>query len=415
MTEQIKIDFEKTIKASDLSEGDVSLKKKFLNNFIIKGFPSKKLENWKFLDINQIIKKDIGELSFFNDYSPLNKLDESVFVKDLEHNKIVFINGKVERINFKYEDQDKIEINESSKLEDKFKNSNSLIDLNNAFINKIYKILVKKDYSLKKPLIVYHLTNNEIQSKNINIRLQFQLEQNSSLRLIDFFNHNSEKNFINVFYNFELKKNAILKNYKLDRLQNKNIQYSFNNINQDENSVSETFLLSAGSSFLKNEINCNLNGEYSSAFVNGIFSIKDNQHHEIRTTINHLVENTKSYQLIKSVLGKNSKAAYQGKIFVDQKAQKTDGYQLSRAILLDETSEFNAKPELEIYADDVKCSHGSASGSLDENSIFYLMSRGLNYQQSKELLINGFILEVIENITDIEIKDLIKKIIGLNE
>jgi len=415
MTEQIKIDFEKTIKASDLSEGDVSLKKKFLNSFITKGFPSKKLENWKFLDISQIIKKDIGELSFFNDYSPNNKVDESVFVKDLEHNKIVFINGKVERINFNYEDQDKIEINESSKLEDKFKNSNSLIDLNNAFINKIYKILVKKDYSLKKPLIVYHLTNNEIQSKNINLRLQFQLEQNSSLRLIDFFNHNSEKNFINVFYNFELKKNAILKNYKLDRLQNKNIQYSFNNINQDENSVSETFLLSAGSSFLKNEINCNLNGKYSSAFVNGIFSIKDNQQHEIRTTINHLVENTKSYQLIKSVLGKNSKAAYQGKIFVDQKAQKTDGYQLSRAILLDETSEFNAKPELEIYADDVKCSHGSASGSLDENSIFYLMSRGLNYQQSKELLINGFILEVIENITDIEIKDLIKKMIGLKE
>ena len=415
MTEQIKIDFEKTIKASDLSEGDVSLKKKFLNSFITKGFPSKKLENWKFLDISQIIKKDIGELSFFNDYSPLNKLDESVFVKDLEHNKIVFINGKLERINFKYEDQDKIEINESSKLEDKFKNSNSLIDLNNAFINKIYKILVKKDYSLKKPLIVYHLTNNEIQSKNINIRLQFQLEQNSSLRLIDFFNHNSEKNFINVFYNFELKKNAILKNYKLDRLQNKNIQYSFNNINQDENSVSETFLLSAGSSFLKNEINCNLNGKYSSAFVNGIFSIKDNQQHEIRTIINHLVENTKSYQLIKSVLGKYSKAVYQGKIFVDQKAQKTDGYQLSRAILLDETSEFNAKPELEIYADDVKCSHGSASGSLDENSIFYLMSRGLNYQQSKELLINGFILEVIENITDIEIKDLIKKMIGLKE
>ena len=415
MTEQIKIDFEKVIKASDLSENDVNLKKKFLNNFIAKGFPSKKIENWKFLDINQIIKKDIGELSFFNDYSPLDKADESFFVKDLEHNKIVFINGNIERINFDYEDQDKIEINESSKLEDKFKNSNSLIDLNNAFTNKICKILVKKDYSLKKPLIVYHLTSNEIKSKNINLRLQFQLEQNSSLRLIDFFNHNSEKNFINIFYDFELKKNAILKNYKLDKLQNKNIQYSFNNINQDENSVSETFLLSAGSSFLKNEINCNLNGKYSSAFVNGIFSIKDNQQHEIRTIINHLVENTKSYQLIKSVLGKNSKAVYQGKIFVDQKAQKTDGYQLSRAILLDETSEFNAKPELEIYADDVKCSHGSASGSLDENSIFYLMSRGLNYQQSKELLINGFILEVIENITDIEIKDLIKKMIGLKE
>ena len=136
------------------------------------------------------------------------------------------------------------------------------------------------------------------------------------------------------------------------------------------------------------------------------FSLNNNQQHEIRSTINHLTENTKSYQLIKSVLGKESKAVYQGKILVNSKAQKTDGYQLSKAILLDETSEFNAKPELEIYADDVKCSHGSASGSLDENSIFYLMSRGLNYHQSKELLINGFLLDVIEKITDSEIKNL---------
>ena len=247
------------------------------------------------------------------------------------------------------------------------------------------------------------------------MRLEFQLEENSSLRLVDFFNDVSEKNFMNVFYNFHLDKNAILKNYKIDKKQNKNIKYSYNNIDQEENSVSETFILSVGSDFLKNEINCNLKGNYSSAFVNGIFSLVNNQQHEIRTTVNHLTENTKSYQLIKSVLGKGSKAIYQGKIFVDSKAQKTDGYQLSNAILLDETSEFNAKPELEIYADDVKCSHGSASGSLDENAIFYLMSRGLNYQQSKELLINGFILDVIEKITDPEIKNLIKNLIGLKE
>ena len=229
------------------------------------------------------------------------------------------------------------------------------------------------------------------------------------------FNDGAENNFINIFYNFDLKENAILKNYKIDKVQNKNIRYSYNNIEQDDNSVSETFILSSGSNFSKNEINCNLKGEYSSAFVNGIFSLNDEQHHEVRTIINHLVENTKSYQLIKSVLGKNSKSAYQGKIFVDSKAQKTDGYQLSKAILLDETSEFNAKPELEIYADDVKCSHGSASGSLDENSIFYLMSRGLNYQQSKELLINGFLLDVVEKITDTEIKNLVKNMIGLKQ
>ena len=166
---------------------------------------------------------------------------------------------------------------------------------------------------------------------------------------------------------------------------------------------------------MKNEINCNLKGRYSSAFVNGIFSLKDKNHHEIRTSINHLIDNTKSYQLIKSVLENESKAVYQGKIFVDSKAQKTDGYQLSKAILLNETTEFNAKPELEIYADDVKCSHGSASGSLNDDAIFYLMSRGLNYTKAKKLLINGFLLEVVEKITDSQIKNLIKNMIGLKE
>ena len=151
----------------------------------------------------------------------------------------------------------------------------------------------------------------------------------------------------------------------------------------------------------------------SSAFVNGIFYLNNDKHHEIRTIINHLTENTKSYQLIKGVLDDSSKAVYQGKIFVNSKAQKTDGYQLSKAILVDETTEFNAKPELEIYADDVKCSHGSASGSLDENSIFYLMSRGLSYKEARELLINGFLVEVINQITDEPIKKLIKNLYGL--
>jgi len=415
MSEQLQSDFDKLVKTSKFSNEEIQFKKNFLNNFIKNGFPNRKQEDWKFLDISQIIKKNISDLSFFNDYSQSNKIDLSVLVDGLEHNKIIFINGKIEKIDFNFEDQNKIEIIDETKKDISFDYENSLIDLNSAFTDKVFKILIKKNYSLKKPLIIYHSINDEIKSTNINLRLDFELGENSCLKLIDYFSNNTAKNFINIFYNFNLEKDSILKNYKIDKFINNNLKYSFNNIEQDNNSVSETFILSAGSDYFKNEINCNLNGEYSSAFINGIFSLKENQQHEIRTTINHLVENTKSYQLIKSVLGKNSKSAYQGRIFVNSKAQKTDGYQLSKAILLDETSEFNAKPELEIYADDVKCSHGSASGSLDENSIFYLMSRGLNYQQSKELLINGFLMDVVEKITDVEIKNLIINIIGLKQ
>ncbi len=414
MEKQLRTDFKKIVDSSNFSEKEIITKEKYLNKFIQNGFPGKKNEDWKFLDLNQVIKSNIKNLDYFNENLP-NEVDPKIYVDGLEHNKIVFINGRIEKIDFKYEESDKFEIKDQFDSKNLLNDVNSLVDLNSALTNKYYKFQVKKHYTLKKPVIIYSLTTSKISSKNINIRLDFDLESNSSLKIIDYSIDKSENNFVNIVYNFNLEKDAILKNYKLDKEENNNIKYSYNNINLDTNSVAENFVLSLGSSFIKNEINCNLNGKYSSAFVNGIFNLDNNKNHEIRTSINHLNENTKSYQLIKSVLGENTKSAYQGKIFVKSNAQKTDGYQLSKAILLSDNAEFNAKPELEIYADDVKCSHGSASGSLNQDSIFYLMSRGLNYKEAKELLINGFLLDVVEKITDNEIKNLIKNIMGLKE
>ena len=223
MREQLVTDFDKIISDSNFSKKDIELKRISLDKFIEDGFPTKKKEDWKFLDINRAIEKNIGQLDFYNDYSFQNKIDTSSFVKGLEHNKIVFINGRIEKIDFKSEDNNKIEIIEESNLSNKFNNINSLINLNNAFTNKNYKINVKENYSLKKPLIVYHLTTNKIYKKNINLRLNFNLESNSSLRLIDYFEDNSKDNFINIFYNFDLEKNSILKNYKIDHKDNKNV------------------------------------------------------------------------------------------------------------------------------------------------------------------------------------------------
>ena len=411
MENRIKLDFDKTFKEV-LPKEELDIKQKYLNNFLKDGFPSKKKENWKFSDLNQIISKNIGELNFYNNFS--NKTDNLSFINKFEHNKIIFVNGKIENIDFNFEDKNKINISNDKKLNIRSEN-NSLLTLNNMFNENNCLITVKSNYKLKRPLIIYHLINNEAKSTNINLQLNFLLEANSSLKLIDVFNDKSQKNFINIFYNFDLKKDAILKNFKVDSGENNNVQYSYNNIEQDTNSISETFILSRGSKFIKNEINCNLKEKFSSAFVNGVFSLSGENHHEIRSQINHLSENTKSYQLIKSVMSDKSKSVYQGKIYVDKIAQKTDGYQLSKAILLNDETEFNAKPELEIYADDVKCSHGSASGNLNENSIFYLRSRGLTYDEAKKLLIKGFLLDVIEKITDNEIKEFIKEIMGFKE
>ena len=414
MEQKLKTDFDKFISTSNFSNQEIKLKKEALDNFLKNGFPSRKLENWKFSDINQIIQKNIGELAFYNDYNIENEINDDIFIKEIEHNKIVIVNGKVERLSFEYEESDKINLTTLDNFNQNSNDDNSLLSLNNSFSNKIYNILVKKNYSFKKPLIIYQITNEKVSNTNINFQLNFELEENSSIKIINLSDDNSEKNFINNLFNFNLGKNAILKNYKIDKKSNTNIKYDYSSITQKENSISETFIFSSGSDYIKNEVSCNLEGQYSSAFINGIHLLSKNKHHEIRTNTNHLYENTKSYQLIKSVIDDSSKSVYQGKIYVDSKAQKTDGYQLSKAVLLNEQAEFNAKPELEIYADDVKCSHGSASGSLDEDSIFYLMSRGLDQKTAKELLINGFLLDVVEKITDEEIKKLLKNMIGLN-
>ena len=161
--------------------------------------------------------------------------------------------------------------------------------------------------------------------------------------------------------------------------------------------------------FNKIDLDINLKKENSNCFVLSGLNLGQGEHQEIKTKINHLAPNCKSYQKIKKVLDGESNGVYQGKIFVKNVAQKTDAYQLSKALILDDRAEFDAKPELEIYADDVKCSHGSSSGSIDEDAIHYLRTRGIQPADAKKLLISGFLNEIFENIPDEKIKIFLEK------
>ncbi|MDA9071745.1 Fe-S cluster assembly protein SufD [Candidatus Pelagibacter sp.] len=412
--EQLKIDFDKVIESLKLSKENINSRTFFFNQFVENGFPNKKIEDWKFSDLSKIISSNIENLRFHSDLKS-SQIDETIFIDKFLHNKIVFLNGTISKVDFSHEDETKVLPTRDLNQNENFKEVNPLVSLNNALTANYIRVTVKENYSFNRPLIIYNITTKDLNSTALNLKTDIVLEKNSSLKVINLFDDNSENNFINIVQNFDIAQDATLKNYKIDHKINSNIKYFYNNINLEKNSISENFILSTGSKFIKNEINCNLNNEYSSAFINGILNLTKSQHHEIKTNINHLAENTKSYQLIKSVLNDNAKGIYQGKIYVDSKAQKTNGYQLSKALLLNENTEFDGKPELEIYADDVKCSHGATSGNLDEDAIFYLMSRGLSHQQSKELLINGFLMDAVEKITDEEIKNLIKIMIGITE
>ena len=412
MQTEIKSNFEKSLSEGDFSSLQKEIKEKNFNKFIEQGFPTKRIEDWKFSDLNQIISTSFENLDFSKKDNQ-SSIDDD-FVNEFEHNKIFFVNGNISKIDFSYENEEKIILNHNLEL-DKELNDNALLNLNNAFVSNYIKITVGKGYQFQKPLILYNYLTSDLDSCGLNMRLDINLEEDTSLNVINISNENIKNNFLNFRQKINIGKNSVLKNYSLDVNPTSNIKYSFKDIDLDKNSHLEYFILSKGSKFAKHDINCSLNNEYGSVVLNGIIDLDKKKHHEIKTLINHNEENCKSYQLIKSVLNENSKGVYQGKIYVNSKAQKTDGYQLSRALLLNENVEFNAKPELEIYADDVKCSHGSTSGNIDENSIFYLMSRGLSHAQSKKLLTNGFLNEVVEKITNEDVKSLVKKLTDIQE
>ncbi|MBT4415729.1 MAG: Fe-S cluster assembly protein SufD, partial [Flavobacteriaceae bacterium] len=399
-------------KEGNFSSSQKDIKEKNFNKFIEQGFPNKRIEDWKFSDLNQIISTNFESLDF-SKKDDQSSIDVD-FIHEFEHNKIVFINGSVSKVDLSYENENKIILNQDYELDEDL-SKNVLINLNTAFLNNCIKIRVNKGYKFQKPLILYNYFTSDLDSHGLNMRLDINLEDDTSLDVINISNKSPKSNFLNFRQKINIGKNSVLKNYSLDINPTSNIKYLYKDINLDQNSHLEYFILSKGSKFAKHDINCSLNNNHGSIALNGIIDLDNKKHHEIKTVINHNEENCKSYQLIKSVLSENSKGIYQGKIYVNSKAQKTDGYQLSRALLLNDDVEFNAKPELEIYADDVKCSHGSTSGNIDENSIFYLMSRGLSHDQSKKLLTNGFLNEAVEKITNMDVKSLIKKLTGIQE
>ena len=413
MENQIKQNYENFLLKEKFNESQINYKKINLENFFKKGFPNKRQEDWKFSDLNQIIETNIKNLNYISEIDNKDNIEQNP-IKDFDHNKIFIVNGQIVKSDLTHEDENKIMISEDQSIEEDDQ-KNSLLNLNNALVVKNYKIYVSDNYLAKKPLIIYHNVLENIKSSLVSLRLDIDLGKNSSLKVINIFNERSNNNLINIRQKINISENSILEKFILDQNENNNIRYAHTDINLQKNSHLELFILSKGSKFLKNDVICSLNDDHGSIALNGIINLNDTKHHEIKTVINHNEENCKSYQLIKTVLNDESKSVYQGKIFVNSKAQKTDGYQLSRALLLNQQTEFNAKPELEIYADDVKCSHGSTSGNLDENSIFYLMSRGLSLSQSKELLINGFLQEVAEKISDKQIQQLVKIIMGIQE
>ncbi len=408
MENLFNIDFKRIPSFNDKEAAE---REKNFELFLKRGFPNKKDENWKFSDLNYIIRKNFKNITNNDDY----KFDEKIeLINDFDHNKIILINGSLESCDLQFEESGKVTIESLKTFEgfyDKIKNN--LDYLNKALSTGGFNLEVQKDYKCKKPIIIYNYFTVNLDNKIINNSNKIKLSQNSELTIIDY-NIGGKSKFIkNTFEKINIDKGAVLKNIVLQKT--KSDGYFYRNISgtQDYNSSYQNFILSSGLKFNKIEIDMNLAKEKSSCYILSGLNLSKEEHQEIKTQINHLAPNCKSYQKIKNVLESDSNGVYQGKIFVKDVAQKTDAYQLSKALILNDKAEFNAKPELEIYADDVKCSHGSTSGSIDADAIHYLMTRGIELRTAKKLLIKGFLNEIFDNIPEEKIRTFLEKSIAI--
>ncbi len=407
MIEDFKISLKEIDKINLINQDDRNYRVKNLEFFNQKGFPTKKEEDWKFSDLREIFSKNFKRIDI-NDTQP----EENKFrlIKDFDHNYILLINGRLIRSDFKFEDKNKIKI--TGYKEENFsrkKSNNPLICLNNALSNEGYNLLIEKDYKFEKVLVIYNLFSEDLSEKILNNKNKITVNKNSELHTIEYtINRSKNKFFNNTYENIILNENAKFKNISIQAGRSEGYFHKFLNGSIKSDSNYSSFIFSSGLRFNKQDIKINLEGKNSDCEIRSALFLNKEDHQEIKTLVNHLVPNCKSFQKIKSVLDSNAKGVYQGKIFVKDIAQKTNAYQLSKALLISENSEFDSKPELEIYADDVKCSHGSTSGNVDENSIHYLMTRGLTKKEATQLLINGFLKEIISEIKSDTIKKFVE-------
>ena len=402
---------ELNFKIKDKSDKSHKLREANLSIFKKKGFPNKREEDWKFTDLEKVLSENFIELH--NEQQDYKK----PIVQDLKfsHNSITLINGKLESFDFKSEnlkDEKYLEINElnldqhlnfANKLKD-----NPMQNLNTALHEGGFYLNITSDYKFKHPIVIYNYFTGVLKNKMINNSESITMSKNSNATIIEYLIDESEGSFFkNTFKYINLEENASLNYYFINKNQSNNFFYEFSKIELLKNSNFKKYLFSSGMKFGKFECNIKLNGMNSSSDVYSGLFLGLNNHQEIKTNIQHLKPNCQSHQDIKNVLTSGSKGVFQGKIFVDQIAQKTNAYQLSKGLLLDEDSEFNTKPELEIYADNVKCSHGSTSGNIDKEALFYLKARGIEGKEAVKMIIRGFLESVLEKIKNKEIIDIL--------
>ena len=400
------------------------IRKKAIDTFEEKGFPTKKEEDWKYTSLNAIINKD---------YSISPKVDKEVkyekvreyFLHDIDSYKIVFIDGVFSSFLSKTT-HDGLDVCLLSSVLSKQKykaiieayynkiaSKDSITSLNTAFAKEGAYINIPNNKEVDKPIeIINFSTGNEtalmMQPRNLII-----VGENTHVQIIE--RHQSLSDnavFTNSVTEIFAEKRAYLDFYKIqnDKENASLIDNTF--IHQEQNSNCNVHTFSLGGKITRNNLNFSQNGEHCDSTLKGVTILKAKQHVDHNTLVNHISPNCESHQDYKGLYADSSTGVFNGRVIVEKEAQKINAFQKNNNILIDDNATVNAKPQLEIFADDVKCSHGCTIGQFDEDALFYIRSRGIGLKEAQALLMYAFANTVLETVKIPELKRRINKLIA---
>ncbi|WAC01225.1 Fe-S cluster assembly protein SufD [Lacinutrix neustonica] len=395
-----------------------------IKTFETVGFPSKKEEDWKYTSLKSILKEDYSV--FPRQENALEYKDvKKYFLHDIDTYKIVFIDGKYSS-HLSQTTHDGIDVCLMSSALNKPKyrliienyfnkvaTKDSLASLNTAFSNEGAYIHIPKNKMVEKPIQILHFSTGNEAALLLQPRNLIVVDENSHVQIIE--RHQSltdnpvlTNSVTEIFGN----KRAIVDYYKIQN-DNGNASLIDNTfINQKDQSHCSVHTFSFGGKLIRNNLNFYQNGERIDSTMKGITIIGEKQHVDHNTLVHHIEPNCESHQDYKGIYGDSATGVFNGKVVVNKEAQKTNAFQANNNILVSDKASINTKPQLEIFADDVKCSHGCTIGQLDESAMFYMRSRGIPEKEAKALLMFAFSNNVLSSVKIPELKQRITKLIA---
>jgi len=379
-------------------------------------FPTSKTEYWKYTRLGKIINKNYGIQSEVSE----NTIDISEYlIPELDANVVVLVNGFYREDLSQIKIQEGIEISSLKKSitqEDGFlkhhlgqlaKAENEIfVALNTlCFTDGVY-IDLEKGAVAEKPIHIINIIAND--SIIANTKTIVKAMDNASVKIVEsFVNVKGEQSFTNNVSEFFLNPNSHLEYNKIQDKAGESYQVSTEQVHQRANSNFTINTITLDGTLVRNNLNIEVNAEGCETNLNGVYLGKEKNHIDNHTVVDHLKPNCNSNEVYKGILDNESVGVFNGKVFVRPDAQKTNAFQQNNNILLTDDAVINSKPELEIYANDVKCSHGSTTGQLDEEAVFYLQARGVGRRSAINMMITAFAKDALERVSIVALKQYI--------